>query len=71
MNKTFKQITEEVFTNSSFFIEETIEHMDRDNKWIIKMMYPFGLCLQIMEYNQTLDLISFTWFEKKFSFSKG
>ena len=70
MNKTFKQIVEKVFANSSFFIEETID-MHRDIKWIIKMMYPFGLCLQIMEYNQTLDLLSFFWLENKFSFSKG
>ena len=69
LNKTFKQVTKQVFANSSNFIDDMIKKMKKDIKWVVKIIYPFGLCLQMIEYNKTRDLI-LTW-NNNFTLSKG
>jgi hypothetical protein len=69
-NITFKEVIEKVLKESSKFIEHTIDLMkNRAGKSVVKLIYPFGLCLQMIEY-ETEDF-NLNWIDTDFTFSKG
>ena len=70
VNKTLNQVVEQVFVNSSLFINGT--NAKKSNcEMATKILYPFGLCLQFKDYNVSRDEIEMHWELQELDFSQG